>query len=88
MSPALDKALREVKTLILVLIYNRAQVVVSETGCALVSDGDSSFAGAVLVIHGAPIYQTVLPLFSVREIAPQEVHLRYGCTIVTLDNRL
>jgi hypothetical protein len=25
------------------------------------------------VIHGDPIYQTVLPLFTVREIAPQEV---------------
>lgn len=71
--PAMGKALREVKTLVRVLAHSRAQVVVSETGCGLVFDGDSPFAGAVLVIHGAPVYQTVLPLFTVREIAPQEV---------------
>ena len=72
-TPALGQALREVKTLIRVLAHSRAQLVVSETGCGLVFDGDSPFAGAVLVIHGDPVYQTVLPLFTVREIAPQEV---------------
>ncbi len=71
--PAMSKALREVKTLIRVLAHSRAQMVVSETGCGLVFDGDSPFAGAVLVIRGDPVYQTVLPLFTVREIAPQEV---------------
>jgi hypothetical protein len=71
--PAMGKALREVKTLIRVLAHSRAQVVRSETGCGLVFDGDSPFAGAVLVIHGDPVYQTVLPLFTVREIAPHEV---------------
>ena len=70
---AMRQALSEVKTLVKVLAHSRAQVVVSETGCGLVFDGDSPFAGAVLVIHGAPIYQTVLPLFAAREIAPQEV---------------
>jgi hypothetical protein len=71
--PALGKALREVKTLIRVLAHSPAQVVITETGCGLVFDGDSPFAGAVLVIHGDPVYQTVLPLFTVRAIAPQEV---------------
>jgi hypothetical protein len=71
--PAMGKALREVKTLIRVLAHSRAQVVITETGCGLVFDGDSPFAGAVLVIRGDPVYQTVLPLFTVREIAPQEV---------------
>lgn len=71
--PALKQALSEVKTLIKVLAHSRAQVVESETGSALVFDAHSPFAGAVLVIHGAPIYQTVLPLFAAREIAPQEV---------------
>lgn len=71
--PALKQALTEVKTLIKVLAYSRAQVVENETGCALVFDAHSPFAGAVLVIHGAPIYQTVLPLFAAREIALQEV---------------
>lgn len=42
-------------------------------GCALVFDAHSPFAGAVIVIHGAPIYQTVLPLFAARAIASQEV---------------
>jgi hypothetical protein len=71
--PALGQALREVKTLVRVLAHSRARLVVSETGFGLVFDGDSPFAGAVLVIHGDPVYQTVLPLFTVREIAPQEV---------------
>jgi hypothetical protein len=71
--PAMGKALREVKTLMRVLAHSRAQVVITETGCGLVFDGDSPFAGAVLVIRGDPVYQTVLPLFTVREIAPQEV---------------
>lgn len=71
--PALGQALREVKTLVRVLAHSRARLVLSETGCGLVFDGDSPFAGAVLVIRGDPVYQTVLPLFTVREIAPQEV---------------
>jgi hypothetical protein len=48
-------------------------MVETEAGCALVFDAHSPFAGAVLVIHGAPIYQTVLPLFVADEIAPQKV---------------
>ena len=71
--PALKQALMEVKTLVRVLAHSRAQLVESETGCALVFDAHSAFAGAVLVIHGAPIYQTVLPLFAASEIAPQKV---------------
>lgn len=70
---ALKTALNEVKTLVKVLAHSRAQVVESETGCALVFDAHSPFAGAVLVIHGAPVYQTVLPLFAAREITSQEV---------------
>lgn len=71
--PALGQALSEVKTLVRVLAHSRAHLVVSEAGCGLVFDSDSPFAGAVLVIRGDPVYQTVLPLFTVREIAPQEV---------------
>ena len=44
--------------------HSRAEWVESETGCALVFDAHSPFAGAVLVVHGALIYQTVLPLFA------------------------
>lgn len=71
--PALKTALSEVKTLVKVLAHSRGQWVESEAGCALVFDAHSPFAGAVLVVHGAPVYQTVLPLFVAREIAPQEV---------------
>lgn len=71
--PALKQALSEVKTLIRVLAQSRAQWVESEAGCALVFDAHSPFAGAVLVIYGAPIYQTVLPLFAASTIAPQQV---------------
>lgn len=71
--PALKQALSEVKTLVRVLAHSRAQVVENETGSALVFDAHCPFAGAVLVIHGAPIYQTVLPLFAAGEIAPQKV---------------
>jgi hypothetical protein len=70
---ALKTALSEVKTLVRVLAHSRAQVVESEMGTALVFDAQSPFAGAVLVIRGAPVYQTVLPLFAADEIAPQEV---------------
>jgi hypothetical protein len=69
----LKQALSEVKRLIKVLAHSRAQVVERERGSALVFDAHSPFAGAALVIHGAPIYQTVLPLFAAREITPQEV---------------
>jgi hypothetical protein len=71
--PALGQALREVKTLVRVLAHSRAHLVQSDTGTALVFDAHSPFAGAVLVIHGAPIYQTVLPLFTTGATTPCEV---------------
>jgi hypothetical protein len=71
--PALAQALTEVKTLVRVVAHSRARLVESETGCALVFDAHSPFAGAVLVIHGHPIYQTVLPLFTVSATAPLTV---------------
>jgi hypothetical protein len=71
--PALAQALTEVKTLVRVVAHSRARWCVSEAGCVLVFDAHSAFAGAVLVIHGAPIYQTVLPLFTTGAITSQEV---------------
>ena len=71
--PALAKALGEVKTLVKVVAHSRARVVVSEAGCGLVFDAHSAFAGAVLVVRGRPVYQTVLPLFTVATTAPHEV---------------
>jgi hypothetical protein len=71
--PALAQALTEVKTLVRVVAHSRARWCVSEAGCALVFDAHSAFAGAVLVIYGAPIYQTVLPLFTTGAITSQEV---------------
>lgn len=70
---ALSQTVRQVKTLVRVLAHSRAQLVRSETGCALVFDAHSPFAGAALVICGHPVYQAVLPLFSDRATAPQEV---------------
>jgi hypothetical protein len=70
---ALAKALGEVKTLVKVVAHSRARVVVSEAGCCLVFDAHSAFAGAVLVVRGRPVYQTVLPLFTVGPTAPREV---------------
>ncbi len=72
-TPALAQALREVKTLIRVVAHSRARVVVSEAGCALVFDAHSAFAGAVLLVRGRPVYQTVLPLFTVGATTPREV---------------
>lgn len=69
----LAKALGEVKTLVKVVAHSRARVVVSEAGCALVFDAHSAFAGAVLVVRGRPVYQTVLPLFTADVTAPREV---------------
>lgn len=69
----LGQALREVKTLVRVVAQSRARVVVSASGCALVFEAQSAFAGAVLVLRGQPVYQTVLPLFTIGEITPQEV---------------
>jgi hypothetical protein len=48
-------------------------VVVSAVGCALVFEAQSAFAGAVLVIWGQPLYQTVLPLFTISATTPWEV---------------
>ena len=70
MPPALTQALREVKTLVRVVAHSRARLCVSEAGCALVFDAQSAFAGAVLVIRGNPVYQTVLPLFTSDTITP------------------
>lgn len=72
-SARVGQALREVKTLVRVVAQSRARVVVSSEGCALVFDAQSAFAGAVLVIRGHPVYQAVLPLFTVGEIVPWEV---------------
>jgi hypothetical protein len=72
-SPALAQALREVKTLVRVVAHSRARVAISEAGCALVFDAHSAFAGAVLVVRGRPVYQTVLPLFTLGATAPREV---------------
>jgi hypothetical protein len=72
MPPALAQALREVKTLVRVVAHSRARLVVSEAGYALVFDAHSAFAGAVLVIRGNPVYQTVLPLFTSDTITPCE----------------
>jgi hypothetical protein len=68
--PALAQALTEVKTLVRVVAHSRARLVVSEAGCVVVFDAHSAFAGAVLVIHGNPVYQTVLPLFTSDTITP------------------
>jgi hypothetical protein len=68
--PALAQALTEVKTLVRVVAHSRARLVVSEAGCAVVFDAHSAFAGAVLVIRGNPVYQTVLPLFTSDAITP------------------
>jgi hypothetical protein len=68
--PALAHALREVKTLVRVVAHSRARLVVSAAGCAVVFDAHSAFAGAVLVIRGNPVYQTVLPLFTSDTITP------------------
>jgi hypothetical protein len=65
--------LSEVKTLVRVVAHSRARLVVSEAGCALVFDVHSAFAGAVLVIRGQPVYQTLLPLFAVGATTPQGV---------------
>jgi hypothetical protein len=70
MPPALAQALTEVKTLVRVVAHSRARLVVSEAGCAVVFDAHSAFAGAVLVIRGNPVYQTVLPLFTSDTITP------------------
>ncbi|HSH79836.1 MAG TPA: hypothetical protein VLA19_15025, partial [Herpetosiphonaceae bacterium] len=65
---AVAQALREVKTLVRVVAQSRARVVVSAVGCALVFEAQSAFAGAVLVLRGQPVYQAVLPLFTVGEL--------------------
>jgi hypothetical protein len=67
------QALREVKTLVRVVAQSRARVVMSAEGCALVFEAQSAFAGAVLVMRGHPVYQAVLPLFTVGDIVPREV---------------
>ena len=72
-SARLGQALSEVKTLVRVVAQSRARVVVSASGCALVFEAQSAFAGAVLVVCGHPVYQTVLPLFTVGATTPQEV---------------
>ncbi len=72
-SARLGQALREVKTLVRVVAQSRARVVVSAAGCALVFETQSAFAGAVLVIRGQPVYQTVLPLFTVGATTSREV---------------
>jgi hypothetical protein len=69
----LAKALGDVKTLVKVVAHSHARVVMSEAACVLVFDAHSAFAGTVLVVHGRPIYQTVLPLFTADAIAPHEV---------------
>ena len=66
----LGQALREVKTLVRVVAHSRARVVVAAGGCALVFEAQSAFAGAVLVLRGQVVYQSVLPLFTVGEIMP------------------
>lgn len=71
--PALAQALREVKTLVRVLAHTRARLVESETGCALVFDAHSAFAGAMLLIRGQVVYQEVLPLFTVGATTHREV---------------
>ncbi len=48
-------------------------MVMSAGGCALVFEAQSAFAGAVLVIRGHPVYQTVLPLFTIGVSTPSEV---------------
>ena len=73
MSARLGQALSEVKTLVRVVAQSRARVVVSAAGCALVFETQSAFAGAVLVIRGQPVYQTVLPLFTVGATTSREV---------------
>lgn len=72
-APGLAAAVREVKTLVRVVAHSRARVVLSEAGCALVFDAHSAFAGAVLVVRGRPVYQTVLPLFTLGATARREV---------------
>lgn len=71
--PALAKSLGEVKTLVKVVAHSRARVVGSEAGCVLVFDAHSAFAGAVLVVRGHPVYQTILPLFTADATVPREV---------------
>jgi uncharacterized coiled-coil protein SlyX len=70
---AVAQALREVKTLVQVVAHSRARVVLAAGGCALVFEAQSAFAGVVLVLRGQPVYQTVLPLFTVGVTTPSEV---------------
>lgn len=69
-SGGLGQALREVKTLVRVVGQSRARVVVSAAGCAVVFEAQRAFAGAVLVLRGQPVYQSVLPLFTVGATTP------------------
>jgi len=71
--PALAQALSEVKTLVRVVAHSRARLVETTVGCALVFDVHSAFAGAVLIIRGQAVFQTVLPLFTVGATTPREV---------------
>lgn len=73
LTPALVQALTEVKTLVRVVAHSRAQVVVSKTGCALVFDAHSAFAGAVLLVRGFVAYQMALPLFTLGATTAQGV---------------
>ena len=61
------------KTLVRVVAQSRARVMVSAVGSTLVFEAQSAFAGAFLVICGQPIYQTVLPLFTIGATTPWEV---------------
>jgi hypothetical protein len=60
--PTLRQALTEVKTLVRVLAHSRAQLVVSETGCGLVFDGDSPFAGACAGLPESQRHRRGFPL--------------------------
>jgi len=71
--PALARALSAVKTLVRVVAHSRAWLVETAVGCALVFDSHSAFAGAVLMISGQVVYQTVLPLFTIDIPTVQQV---------------
>jgi len=63
--PALAQAIADVKTAVRVLAHCRARRVTTDAGTALVFDANSPFAGAVLIVHGDPVYQTVLPFSAI-----------------------
>jgi len=60
---ALGTAFSEVKTLVRVVAHSRARLVQHSDGGMLIFDDRGPFAGAILRLWGAVIYQEVLPLF-------------------------